>query len=279
MIYNGYDTLNTITGLDVSWEGKTGKEVEDFISRRLKNPLGSEIKYQNQTLTIYNPEGDAIASGQVTVVPPNYNTVISFPELTINGVSYTNNIEINYTETSTFIAGINVKTYYESSGNIYNLSNKVSVIFYIEGTTDQLIVDNIVPNKDTDDTTQYVDITPLFQKNLQGAEIKATITANNKTDTAKFAGSVTVHKIELSTSSTHVDNKTIVFNISGLNTTSGMLLKYFDVPLGEDPSSATLQTTPLTGTSSTSLTLNSTGAHQIVARISNSDDTFYSNWI
>jgi hypothetical protein len=71
-------------------------------------------------------------------------------------------VEINYTETTTFVAGINVKTYYESSGNIYDLSNRLSVTFYIEGTTDQLIVTNIVPNKHTDDSLQYVDITPLF---------------------------------------------------------------------------------------------------------------------
>jgi hypothetical protein len=51
-------------------------------------------------------------------------------------VPYDDKVEINYTETSTFVAGINVKTYYESAGNIYNLSSKVSVIFYIEGTTD-----------------------------------------------------------------------------------------------------------------------------------------------
>lgn len=278
-IHEGYDTINSIKGLDTAWEGKTGKEVEDFISRRLKNPLGSEITYKDQTLTIYNPEGDPIASGQVTVVPPNYNTVISFPQLVVNGTSYDNNVEINYTNTSTFVAGINVKTYYESSGNIYNLSNKVSVVFYIEGTTDQLIVNNIVPNKDTDDTIQYIDITPLFQKNLQGAKIKASVTANGITAEEIFAGAVTVHKIELSTTSTYVDNKTVVFNISGLSTTSGMSLEYFDVSLGDDPSLAKKQTTALTGTSSTELKLPSTGAHQIVARISNTEGTFYSNWV
>jgi len=37
--------------------------------------------------------------------------------------------------------------------------------------------------------------------------------------------------------------------------------------------------TPLTGTSSTDLVLENTGVHQIIARISNADDTFYSNWV
>jgi hypothetical protein len=35
----------------------------------------------------------------------------------------------------------------------------------------------------------------------------------------------------------------------------------------------------LTGTSSTELTLAETGAHQIVARVTNEEHTFYSNWV
>jgi hypothetical protein len=96
------------------------------------------------------------------VVPPTYDTVLAFTQLIVNGDTYDSDVEINYTQSATFVAGINVKTYYESSGNIYNLSNKVSVTFYIDGTTDQLIVEDIVPNKNTDDTLQYIDITPLF---------------------------------------------------------------------------------------------------------------------
>lgn len=273
------NVIDKIQDLETAWEGKTGEQVEDFISRRLKNPLGSSITYENEKLTIYNPEGDEIASGQVTVVPPNYVTEVTFSQLTVNGTPKTGNIEINYTESSTFVAGINVKTYYESSGNKYNLSNKVSVIFSIEGTTDQLIIDNIVPNKLDDDTLQLIDITDLFQKNLQEASVKATVTAHGEIGTSTYAGSITVHKIELSTSSTHVDNKTVVFNISGLNTIGDMYLEYYLVKLGDDPSTAIKQPATLTGTSSTELTLPTTGAYQIVARITNSSGDYYSNWV
>ena len=271
--------IDKITALSDSWEGKTGEQVEDFICRRLDQPLGSTITYANETLTLYNPEGKEVASGKVTVVPPNYNTLISFPQLVVSGNVNEGNVELNYTSTSTFEAGINVKTYYESSGQIYNLSNKVSVTFYIEGTTDQLIVNDIIPNKDSDNTLQFVDITPLFQKNLQGATIKATVTANGKTDTQAYPGIVTIHKIELSTASTYVDNKTVVFNINGLKSTSGMFLEYYDVLLGADPALVSKQKVDLTGTSSTELELETTGAHQIVARISNDDASFYSNWV
>lgn len=278
-IHEGYDKINTITGLDVAWEGKTGKEVEDFISRRLQNPLGTNITYENSVLTIYNPEGDPIAQGNVTVVPPHYTTELTIPQLLVNGNVKESDVEINYTESITFKAGINVKTFYESTGKFYDLSSKVSITFYIEGTTDQLIVDNISPNKKEDNSLQFIDITSLFQKNTQGAVLKATVTANGETSTVQYPGSITVHKIELSTNSTYVDNKTVVFNIDGLKTTSGMKLQYFDVPLGVDPASVESQYVDLTGTSSTDLTLSSTGAHQIVARITNTDNTFYSNWV
>ena len=53
-IHEGYEQINTITGLDVPWEGKTGMEVEDFISRRLKNPLGNNITYENSDFFVKN---------------------------------------------------------------------------------------------------------------------------------------------------------------------------------------------------------------------------------
>ena len=278
-IHEGYEQINTITGLDVSWEGKTGMEVEDFISRRLKNPLGNRITYDNSVLTIYNPEGDPIAQGNVTVVPPNYTTELQFPQIVVNGNTKEGDVEVNYTESLIFRAGINVKTFYESTGNFYDLSSKVSITFYIEGTTDQLIVDNISPNKREDDSLQFIDITPLFQTNRQGATLKATVTANSKTSTVDFPGKITIHKIELSTSSTHVANSTVIFDIKGLSSAANMNLEYYDVPLGTDNlNSIELKRIQVTSNTRAELPL-SIGGHQLLARVSNTDGTFYSNWI
>ena len=286
-IHEGYDKINTITGLDIPWEGKTGAEVEDFISRRLRNPLGSVIEYANETLSIRNPEGEVIASGQVTVVPPNYTTDISFPQMVVNGTVREGNVEVNYTESATFIAGINVKTFYESSGKFYDLSSKVSVTFYIEGTTDQLIINNITPNKRDDDSLQLIDITPLFQKNRRNAKVKASVTANSITSEVGFGETaenpngytVTVHKIELSTSSTHVADKKVVFDIKGLNSANNMRLYYYDVPLGTtNLQSIQLNYVDVVETSRVELEL-PVGGHQILARVSNAEGTFYSNWV
>lgn len=279
-IHDGYESKNTITGLDVKWEGKTGVEVEDFICRRFDQPLGPNMDYIDNTLTIYNPEGKAIASGKVIPVEPTYTTEITFSQLNVNGVSNTSNVEVNYNKDTTFHAGINIKTYYDVTGVKYDLFSKVNVTFSIEGTTDQLVVTNITPNQLDDATLQFIDITPLLQKDLQNAKIKALVTTAHGSSDDTFGGSVTVHKIELSTASTHVDNQTVVFNIKGLKTTGGMFLEYFDVPLGSDPTKVESSLfTDLTGTSSTELKLGTTGAHQIVARISNAEGTFYSNWV
>lgn len=278
-IHEGYDQINTIKNIEDSWDGKTGMEVEDFICRKLKNPIGPNITYADETLTVYNSEGEPIASGQVTVVPPNYTTELILPQLLVNGSAKENDVEVNYTESTIFKAGINVKTYYESTGKYYDLSSKVSVTFFIEGTTDQLIVDNIVPNKLEDDSLQYIDITSLFQTNRQGVTLKATVTANNKTSTIEFPGKITIHKIELSTSSTHVADKTVVFDIKGLNSAANMNLEYYDVPLGTDNLNLIeLKHEPVTSNTRAELSL-SVGGHQLLARVSNSDGTFYSNWI
>lgn len=260
-IHEGYDQINTIKNIEDSWDGKTGMEVEDFICRKLKNPIGPNITYADETLTVYNSEGEPIASGQVTVVPPNYTTELIFPQLLVNGSAKENDVEVNYTESTIFKAGINVKTYYESTGKYYDLSSKVSVTFFIEGTTDQLIVDNIVPNKLEDDSLQYIDITSLFQTNRQGVTLKATVTANNKTSTVEFPGKITIHKIELSTSSTHVADKTVVFDIKGLNSATQMNLEYYDVPLGTDNlNSIELKRVPVTSNTRAELPL-SVGGH------------------
>jgi hypothetical protein len=47
----------------------------------MRNPLGSTIGYEGETLTLYNPEGEPIASGTVSVVPPNYSTELTFSQM------------------------------------------------------------------------------------------------------------------------------------------------------------------------------------------------------
>jgi hypothetical protein len=67
---------------------------------------------------------------------------------------------------------------------------------------------------------------------MQGAEIVAEVTANEKTSEFSYPGKITIHKIELRTSSTHVANQKVAFTIEGLSSANNMSLEYYDVPLG-----------------------------------------------
>ena len=79
------DIVNSIADINTSWEGKTGVEVEDFISRRLAKPIAS-MSYTNTTLTLFNQEGDVITSTPITVAEANYDYSIIFYGLKVNGV-------------------------------------------------------------------------------------------------------------------------------------------------------------------------------------------------
>lgn len=280
-IYSQEITGGKFTG---SWEDKSGKVVEDYITRRLKEAHGNDITnitYDNKTndLTLIKEDGSKV-SGKVTMADTIYSTEIDIKNIRVNGVVYDSLVEVNYSgDNQVFEAGINLRLFYEILGTTYNISNKTTLTFSIEGTTDVYVEENVVPNSYDDlDFVQYINISKLFKKNLNNVTLKVTVTENNKTGTSTFSG-ITVHKIDLSTNSTYVDNKTVVFNIQGLNSTSQMQLEYYDVRLGNDYRSVKKQTTSLTGTSSTDLLLPDTGAHQIVARISNQSGTFYSNWV
>lgn len=277
-IHESYDKINTITGLDIPWEGKTGVEVEDFISRRLANPIGSHMSYEKNILTIFSPEGVPISTGNITPVEPTYINDITFSELKVDSTVYTDGVEINFNEDQKFYAGINIKTYYVQADDKYNLPNKVNVVFSIEGDVQQYIVENISPKAYDDDTLEYLDITPLLRRKLNKASIRATVTTA-KAEAFSVFKNVTIHKIELSTTSTYVDNRTITFDINGLDTIGNMQLEYYDVELGQSPEDKTPFLVDLTSNTYTELKLEKIGSHQILARITNPEKTFYSNWV
>ena len=278
-IYKDIEAITPIEEIKDAWEGHTGKEVEDFICRKLDQPIGSTITYEDNTLTIYNSEGRPISSGLVTPVEPTYVNDVTFSELKIDSTVYTNGVEINFNEDQKFYAGVNVKTYYIQSDNKYNLPNKVNLVFSIDGDVHQHIIENVSPKSHDDDSLEYFEITPLLQRKLSNATIRVTVTTDKATAFSMF-DKVTVHKIELSTNSTYVDNKTITFDINGLDTVGDMQLEYYDVELGQNPENIkSPSSADLTSNTYTELELEKIGSHQILARITNPEKTFYSNWV
>ena len=278
-IYKDIEAITPIEEIKDAWEGHTGKEVEDFICRKLDQPIGPNITYEGNILTIFNSEGKPISSGVVTPVEPTYVNEVTFSELKIDSAVHTNGVEINFNEDQKFYAGVNVKTYYIQSDNKYNLPNKVNLVFSIDGDIHQHIIENVSPKAHDDDSLEYFEITPLLQRKLSNATIRVTVTTDKATAFSVF-DKVTIHKIVLSTAATYVDNKTITFDIEGLNTIGDMELEYYDVELGKKPSDIKSSSTDkLTSNTYTELKLQNAGSHQILARITNPDKTFYSNWV
>lgn len=274
-----YDVTNPITKFSESWEGKTGQQVEDFITRKLKQPLAGDITYEGNILTIYNSENEPIAKGTVTPVAPSYVNEVSFAELKVDSAVHTDGLEINYTEDLKFYAGVNIKTYYIQGNDKYNLPNKVDVVFAIEGSPTQYVVENVSPKTYNDDSVEYFEITPLLQSSLKGVTIRVTVTTAKASAYATFQN-VTIHKITLSTSATYVDNKTITFDIDGLSNAGNMKLEYYDVLLGSDPAAYKRpDILDLISSDYVELGLSQIGSHQILARITNEEHTFYSNWV
>ena len=81
--------LNKQDQLDITmnWDGSTGQQVEDFISRNI--PV--EIKYDNSNLSLINKSGDIIVSGKVSVETPKYKQGVLILGIRINNKIYTNN--------------------------------------------------------------------------------------------------------------------------------------------------------------------------------------------
>lgn len=78
------DLENKIELLETPWNGKTGQQVEDLISRHLVNSMD----FTDSTLTLRDYNGDAITSTRVTVETPSYDQDVLVVAVRINGTIY-----------------------------------------------------------------------------------------------------------------------------------------------------------------------------------------------
>lgn len=78
------DLENKIESLETPWNGKTGQQVEDLISRHLVNSMD----FADSILTLRDYNGDAIASTRATVETPSYDQDVLVVAVRINGTIY-----------------------------------------------------------------------------------------------------------------------------------------------------------------------------------------------
>jgi len=107
---------NRIPDVNTEWNGKSGEQVEDYISRNLVGGM----EYKDSILTIYgnetNEEGNknVLASTQVTVETPVYSQGILALAVRVNGTIYkTGTVTMQYNSNAK--VELAVATYYISS--------------------------------------------------------------------------------------------------------------------------------------------------------------------
>ena len=124
---------NQITDLATEWDGHSGMEVEDFISRKIEKTEGQDIvdaSYDSSTsiLTLLKSNGDKVET-EVSVIPPTYSYGIM-----VYGVMLDNKTDKIYTE-----ANSSLLMQYNSDRNV-----KVGIAMYAVATT-SVTTDRIGP--------------------------------------------------------------------------------------------------------------------------------------
>ena len=179
------DIVNSITDVNTSWEGKTGAEVEDFISRRLAKPIAS-MSYSNTTLTLFNQEGDVITSAPITVAEANYDYSIVFYGLRVNGEVCTGpKLLMQYKEGTVVEAGVAIRSVASVLDNTSDNNGRFKISFEFNGlrcdgyarniSKDyfQLLGNDFILNPDINasEVVAWVDISTLFKKRSTGNKV------------------------------------------------------------------------------------------------------------
>jgi len=113
-IHEGYDRINTITGLNVPWEGKTGIEVEDFISRNLIT--GGTYDATSEKLSLIKGDESTIDI-TVSVQTPTYIYGIINYGVRVDGTVYKDQeLLMQYREGRKIELGIAIQSVADRSG-------------------------------------------------------------------------------------------------------------------------------------------------------------------
>jgi hypothetical protein len=120
-IYEAESLNNNADKFKVSWEGKSGKNVEDYITRRLKEIDGHNIVQgsydtDSETLTLTKADGSTVEA-EVTVQTPTYIYGIISYGIRIDGVVYKDpKVLMQYRNGRKIELGIAIRSVAERSG-------------------------------------------------------------------------------------------------------------------------------------------------------------------
>lgn len=171
--------------LTMNWDGTTGQQVEDLISRHL--PANMSYDGSTSQLTITNTNGDTIVSTEVSVAEPIYNHSIQ-----ITGVYFNNTSSENQINKDQIICKLGTKIYlgvkytYTAINPLTNIVNHISSaqkLYVNVGNGYTQLDEGIKSSPDI----QYIEITNLYNSvsiNNISVRVIATAAIEDKTVTA-----------------------------------------------------------------------------------------------
>jgi hypothetical protein len=194
-IYSQEITGGKFTG---SWEDKSGKVVEDYITRRLKEAHDSEIvggSYADEWLHLQRADGKNIDIN-VTVAPATYDYDMVFYGIRVDGVLCTEpDLLMQYKESPTETkveAGIAIRSVASVLENVSNNNSTFQVTFEFNGYritqpvrnidkeyftySGQLLTLNIPEGQTAEDIVAWVDVSEIFKRRATSKEITASFT-------------------------------------------------------------------------------------------------------
>lgn len=280
------DLIDKIQDLSEPWEGKTGKQVEDFISRQLQDYKDKAVvnfefrQNEDSTLFGFNSKGEEVCRTQVVNATPIYVPEMEIVHIRVNSsnndLQTGQDINLNQPSIKKIEVGLKFIVKYEILGKNYYAISPQAVKFSLGGQT--YTKNRVIPNSQSDlEAIQYVDITSLFNSGVSEGTLTASCTIGDQIAEVSYGGKVNVKKIILSyTNKGYIEGKVASFNISGLSSaeTTSYRLVYLD------NGATTYESIDIEYNNKVDIPLE-TGTHQLYARIEYkaNSNLFYSNWI
>lgn len=213
MAIQNLDNNNQLS-LDQSWDGASGQQVEDLISRHL--PATMEYDSTGGALTIKNEKGGIIVETTVSVAEPIYTHSIQ-----IKGIYFDNTNSENQINKESIVCKLGTRIYL---GVLYTytatnpLNNKVSHItskqkFYLNTGNGYV---QLTEGLGSSEEIQYLDITDAITRVISSSiMLRATVTANisDKTVTASTPKVQVINPKLLYSGNTYIISNTISYTI------------------------------------------------------------------
>lgn len=259
--FENTELTNPITSYEDKWDGHSGMEVEDYITRDLERLDGTELtggSYENEILKLNKKNGESIEI-PVTVQEPTYSFGIYIYGLKVddqlitrNSIEQGGHVLLQYKKDKKFQLGVAIYATSVVGSNIYdrvgpfpvkikygggkeytyNVQNISHTYFKLgdDGSVQEL---QIPEEENIENVVKWIDVNDIFTMSQERGQIQATIVNDKNTSsigslTTIFPVPITIQIIQLSyTGDIVVNSKLINFNLLGSSSISNYILEAY----------------------------------------------------